>query len=106
MTNNLVNIVQSKQKIFKKYEVTILLITALCHDINHKGKTNTYLKKCNSHNNVITIDEYETWIEISTFVPYLTYGEESNALLSALLNLPIMKVVLTHQLLVVNYIYH
>ena len=38
--------------------------------------------------NATIIDEYETWIEISTFVPYLTYGEESNSLLSALLNLP------------------
>lgn len=77
MTNNLVNIVQSKQMIFKKYEVAILLITALCHDINHKGKTNTYLKKCNSHNNVFTIDEHETLNREELYLSISSYSYDS-----------------------------
>ena len=41
----------------------------------------------NSNDPVINvIDEYETWEEVSTIIPLLTYGEESNALLSALLD--------------------
>ena len=59
MTHNLINIVQTKRKIFDKCDITTLLISALCHDINHKGKTNIALKteSFSSLDNLFTIDE-------------------------------------------------
>ena len=41
-----------------------------------------------STNNNNTIDEYKVWQEIKSFIPLLTYGEESIELLNSLLCLP------------------
>lgn len=61
MTHKLINIVQTKRKIFDKCDITALLISALCHDINHKGKTNNTLKTESTSNlkNLFMIDEHE-----------------------------------------------
>jgi hypothetical protein len=42
--HNLLHIVNVKKQ-FTNVDKTILLITALCHDINHQGKTNKILKQ-------------------------------------------------------------
>ena len=59
MTHKLINIVQKKLKIFDKCDITALLISALCHDINHKGKTNIILKteSYSGIDKLFTIDE-------------------------------------------------
>lgn len=61
MTHKLINIVQTKRKIFDKCDITALLISALCHDINHKGKTNNTIKteSTSSLKNLFMIDEHE-----------------------------------------------
>jgi hypothetical protein len=70
MTHKLVNIVQKKRKIFDKCDITALLISALCHDINHKGKTNITLKTESLSNldNLFTIDEYECFDMKTTMI--------------------------------------
>ena len=59
MTHKLINIVQKKLKIFDKCDITALLISALCNDINHKGKTNIILKteSYSGIDKLFTIDE-------------------------------------------------
>lgn len=70
MTHKLVNIVQKKRKIFDKCDITALLISALCHDINHKGKTNIALKteSFSKLDNLFTIDEYERFDMKTTMI--------------------------------------
>jgi hypothetical protein len=70
MTHKLINIVQTKRKIFDKSDITALLISALCHDINHKGKTNIALKteSFSSLDNLFTIDEHERFDMKTTMI--------------------------------------
>ena len=83
MTHKLINIVQKNRKIFDKCDITALLISALCHDINHKGKTNIILKtesysgidelftidenipksRSNSYDNIQDIESFESFNE-------------------------------------------
>jgi len=47
--------------------------------------TNTDQSNANTNN---TIDGHKVWQELTTFIPLLTYGEESSDLLNSLLCLP------------------
>ena len=49
---------------------------------------NRSINQSNTNNNNNTIDEHKVWQDISTFMPNLTYGEESLDLLNSILCLP------------------
>jgi len=58
---------------------------------SYKVKSEMSTNQSNANNNLNTIDEYKVWQDMSTFLPLLSYGEESIELLNSLLCLPFGK---------------
>lgn len=76
MTNELIKIVQSHKKYFTKYDITIILICALCHDILHEGKTNNMLKLELWDSNICKIYEEEI-LDVENIMTYSNLSNRS-----------------------------